>query len=255
MKEVPKYKVIFEGPESGEFALVIPVINEGDRISSLLRKIKDLKLSNLDVLIIDGGSTDHSSDHVKELGVNTLIVKIGEGKLGAQLRCAYDFCLQRKYRGVITIDGNDKDDPEAIPRFIEKLNKGYDFVQASRFIAGGHEINTPFSRKLAIKFIHAPLLSLSSGFQWTDTTQGFRGYSRRLLESKELDIFRDVFRNYELLFFLSHAAPKHGFKCIELPTKRIYPQGKVPTKISRISGNFSVLKTLIKVVFGEYDKK
>ena len=40
-------------------------------------------------------------------------------------------------KGIITIDGNNKDDPEAIPHFIESLNKGIDFVQASRFIKGG----------------------------------------------------------------------------------------------------------------------
>lgn len=255
MKEVPEYKLIFAHPKKGDFALVIPVINEGLRIISLLKKIQKLNLKNLDVLIVDGGSTDNSLNEVQSLGVNSLILKMGKGKLGSQLRCAYDYCLNRNYRGVITIDGNDKDDPEAIPRFIECLNEGIDFVQASRFLPGGEEINTPITRKLAIKLIHAPLLSVSSGFHWTDTTQGFRGYSRKLLESPKINIFRDSFTGYELLFYITRAAPKEGFRCVEIPTKRKYPKGEIPTKISSLSGNLEVLKTLFKVVFGGYDNK
>lgn len=44
--------------------------------------------------------------------------------------------LDQGYEGIVTIDGNDKDDPVAIPQFIEALRQGFDFVQASRFISG-----------------------------------------------------------------------------------------------------------------------
>ena len=255
MKEIPEYKLVFEKPKLGNYALVIPVINEGKRIRSLLTKIQDLNLKNLDIILVVGGSTDNSLSNIENTEVNTLILKLGKGKLGSQLRCAYDFCLKRKYYGVVTIDGNDKDDPISIPIFIDKLKQGYDFVQASRFIPGGEEINTPLFRKLAIKFIHAPLLSLSSGFHWTDTTQGFRGYSVSLLESEKIDIFRDCFESYELLFYISREAPRQGFKCLEVPTKRVYPLGKVPTKITCFSGNYLVLKTLLKVILGCYNVK
>ena len=57
-----------------------------------------------------------------------------------------------------------------------------DFVQASRFITGGISENTPKLREFAIRKIHAPLLKFFSGFPWTDTTQGFRGYSSKLLK-------------------------------------------------------------------------
>ena len=182
-----------------------------------------------------------------------MLLKTGPGKLSAQLRCAYSFCLLRGYKGVVTIDGNNKDDPKAIPAFIDKLNEGYDFVQASRFIPGGEAVNTPLSRNLAIRLIHAPLLSLASGFHWTDTTQGFRAYSAKLLACEKIGIFRNIFREYELLAYLSYIAPKQKFRCIEIPTKRSYPKGETPTKISIFSGNFKVLITLIKTCFGSYN--
>ena len=81
-----------------------------------------------------------------------------QGKLSSQLRCAYSFALEEKYNGFITIDGNNKDDPNLVIDFIKYLDKGYDFIQASRFIKNGKGINTPILRHFAIKFIHAPIL-------------------------------------------------------------------------------------------------
>src|SRR5690606_12255913 len=124
-------------------------------------------------------------------------------KLSAQLRCAYAFALDQGYEGIVTIDGNDKDDPAPIPQFIAALEQGADFVQASRYLPGGVAENTPKLRDFAIRSIHAPLLSLASGFHWTDTTQGFRAYSRKLLLDERIAPFRDVFMTYELLAYLS----------------------------------------------------
>jgi len=240
------------------WCVVIPVINEGDRIRSLLDRMTCLNISaQADIIIVDGGSTDNSLDleflHRNE--VRGLLIKRGPGKLSAQLRCAYAFALDQGYEGVVTIDGNDKDDPEAIPRFIAELEKGIDFVQASRFLEGGVAENTPKSRDLAIRLIHAPLLSFSSGFHWTDTTQGFRAYSRRMLLDARISTFRSVFMTYELLAYLSYRAPKLGFRCKELATIRRYPVGKVPTKINGIKGNLSVLTVLFRACSGYYNPK
>ena len=240
------------------WCVVIPVINEGERIKSLLSRMAALKIDALaDIIIVDGGSKDGSLElsFLQQIGVRGLLVKTGPGKLSAQLRCAYAFALDQGYEGIVTIDGNDKDDPEAIPRFIDALKGGVDFVQASRFIAGGVAENTPASRDFAIRFIHAPMLSLFSGFRWTDTTQGFRAYSRKLLLDPNIAPFRDVFVTYELLAYLSYRAPKLGYQCVELPTVRQYPKGEVPTKISAFRGNLSVLAVLFRACFGAYNPK
>ncbi|CAI8986158.1 Glycosyl transferase family 2 [Pseudomonas chlororaphis] len=238
------------------WCVVIPVINEGERIKSLLKKMAAQNIAGMaDIIIVDGGSTDGSLEleDLKIVGVRGLIVKKAPGKLSAQLRCAYAFALDQGYKGIVTIDGNDKDDPEAIPRFISALKDGVDFVQASRFVAGGTAENTPKSRDFAIRFIHAPCLSLASGFKWTDTTQGFRAYSGKMLIDPEISIFRDTFSNYELLAYLSYRAPKLGYKCIELPTIRKYPANEVPTKITAFRGNLEVLKTLFAACLKKYN--
>lgn len=254
--EVPRYEQLLWLGRKHRHCVVIPVINEGSRILSLLDRMKVKNVAaQADIIIVDGGSTDGSLEleRLKSKDVTGVLLKTAPGKLSAQLRCAYAFALGQGYEGIITIDGNDKDDPEAIPRFIQSLEDGVDFVQASRFIQGGVAENTPTSRNLAIRFIHAPMLSLFSGFKWTDTTQGFRAYSRRLLVDPDVAPFRDVFTSYELLAYLSYRAPKLGYTCVELPAIRRYPKGEVPTKISLIRGNLAVFDVLLRACFGFYN--
>lgn len=256
--QVPAFDLPLWLGRQHDYCVAIPVINEGARLTSLLARMQRLGIAGMaDILIVDGGSTDGSTDldRLKAAGVRGLLVKTGRGKLSAQLRCVYAHALRQGYEGIVTIDGNDKDDPEAIGRMIEALKSGVDFVQASRFIAGGHAENTPRSRELAIRWLHAPLLSLSSGHRWTDTTQGFRAYSRRMLLDPRIAPFRDVFDTYELLAYLSHRAPRLGYRCVELPTARRYPVGEVPTKIGKFHGNLSVLAILVRASTGGYDPR
>jgi dolichol-phosphate mannosyltransferase len=148
------------------------------------------------------------------------------------MRMAFDFAINQGYEGVVIVDGNGKDDISAIPRFIEKLDEGYDHVQGSRYIPGGREENTPFLRKWGVKLLHAPLLSIAARMKCTDTTNGFRAYSKRLLEDSRIQIFRDIFATYELHYYLTIQASRLGFRCTEIPVARTYPKGgKVPTKI------------------------
>ena len=256
--QVPAFERPMGSARQCDWLLVIPVINEGERLQHLLDRIRSLGLhERLDVCVVDGGSNDGSVavELMRSLGVHTLLVKTGAGRLSAQLRCAYAHALREEYAGVVTIDGNDKDDPSAIPSFVDAMASGVDFVQGSRFIPGGVAENTPLLRYLAIRGLHAPLLRIASGFPWTDTTQGFRGYSRRLLGHPGLSLFRDVFDSYELLAHVSARAPRLGLRCLELPTTRRYPKGEVPTKISALRGNARVLRILFAACTGAYDPR
>lgn len=254
--QVPAFEVpLWEGRRHAA-CVVIPVINEGERIRRLLARMASIDIPAVaDILVVDGGSTDGSLalPALREAGVRACLVKTGSGKLGAQLRCAYAFALDAGYERIITIDGNDKDDPGAIPRFLDAMERGADFVQGSRYLPGGVAENTPWIRDLAIRFVHAPLLGLASGFRWTDTTQGFRGYARRMLLDPRIAPFRDVFSTYELLAYLSYRAPRLGYACVEVPTIRRYPAGEMPTKIHGIRGNFAVLKVLFAACLGRYN--
>jgi len=254
--QVPKYDEVFTSDKEHDYCVAIFVINEGKKLHKQLQRMKDSQL-NADVIISDGGSTDDSTDTkaLQALNVNTLLVKKEAGKLGSQMRIAFSWALKKGYKGVVVIDGNNKDSVENINDFVIKLEEGYDHIQGSRFIPGGKAINTPTSRLLGLKLLHVPMMRMASGFKYTDTTNGFRAYSKKLLLDNNMAVFRDVFTSYEFHYYLAIEAAKQGFKCIEIPVTRTYPIGKVPTKISPIKGNLGVIKTLIITCLGYFNEK
>lgn len=256
---VPKFECTEYKGRTKDYVVLIPIINEGDRIHKELKRAKEHGVSDhADIVICDGGSTDGCTDEntLKSLDVNTLLVKQDEGKQGAQLRMGIWWALERGYKGIITIDGNNKDSIEDVPKFIEKLEEGYDLVQGSRFIKGGKAVNTPLIRLLAVKLIHAPVISLTAHQRFTDTTNAYRAYSAAYLKDDRVQPLRDIFMTYELLAYLSVRATRIGMKACEIPVTREYPpKGKTPTKISFFKGNSNLMKILFRNARGAYNPR
>lgn len=253
---VPDFEYEEYLPKQSRYCVLIPIINEGDRIWKELRRAQNNGIPDLaDLIICDGGSTDGCTEpgKLKQLGVSALLVKKGTGRQGAQLRMGFYYAMKQGYKGVITIDGNNKDSIEDVPAFLKCLEEGYDFIQGSRFVKGGHAVNTPAIRLISLRLLHAPVISLAAGKWYTDTTNAYRGYSMKYLLDKRVQIFRDVFMTYELLAYLSVRADQLGMKTCEIPVTREYPaKGKTPTKISFWKGNFELLKILFLNLLRKY---
>ncbi|MBQ3394194.1 MAG: glycosyltransferase family 2 protein [Oscillospiraceae bacterium] len=256
---VPDFDCWEYSEKNNKYCLCIPIINEGENIRLELMRARVNKVHQIcDIVICDGGSTDGSTDEdmLRAMGVNTLLVKRGPGKQGAQLRMGFYWALNRGYEGIITIDGNNKDSIEDVRKFIAKLDEGYDYVAGSRFIAGGQAINTPISRHLAVKYIHSPVISLTAHHKYTDTTNNFRAYSKRYLTHPKVQPFRDIFKTYELLAYLSSRAGQLKLRSCEVPVTRAYPNtGKTPTKISPIRGNARLMRILMENAAGRYNPR
>ena len=253
--DVPSYRRTEFHPRTSRWCVCIFVLNEGPRILAQLERMRE-PARGVDIIIADGGSTDGRMTEaaLRGLGVRALLVKTGPGKLSAQMRMAFAYALGEGYEGIVAMDGNDKDDPSAIPAFVRALEDGMDHVQGSRFVRGGRAVNTPLSRLIGIHLIHAPLISLAAGRRYTDTTNGFRAYSARLLRDARVAPFRDVFSMYELHYYLAIRAARLGFRVAELPVTRAYPAtGPIPTKITPIRGNLRILRQLAAACLGRYD--
>lgn len=258
-KEIPKYIKTELKSKNNEYCLCIPIYNEGERICKELQKANDVNLTKVvDIVLLDGGSTDGTTDKkvLDKYNVNTIIEMEDKGvyKQSEALKAGFDFSIKRKYLGVITVDGNNKDSIEKVPDFIKKLEEGYDYIQGSRYLTGGKEVNTPNVRNFAIKYIHAPIISFICNKKYTDTTNLFRGYSIRYLEDEKVQIFRKIFKSYELSTYLSTRADQIGLKTCEIPVERIYPDKKnFSTKVGKIRGNILLLKILFENLFGKFD--
>jgi hypothetical protein len=244
---VPDYTVIRLAEPSNRHALIIPVIDEGDRIRRQLAAIKEAS-PPVDVYLADGGSTDGTTGPwIEDAGLTALLIKTGP-------RMALHHTLPLGYEGILTMDGNCKDGVEGIDRIVEALDAGFDFVQGSRFIRGGTAEHTPLSRLLGIKLVHAPVTSLAARHRLTDTTSAFRGHARAFLTDPRTDLFRDVFDTYELLAYLPIRAGRLGYRLTEVPVARRYPpHGKTPTRIVGLRANARLLRIVLEAALGHYD--
>lgn len=252
---IPNHDTTEFSPKKHRYCLCIPILNEGKRIQNQLLQTAAIH-PEVDIIIADGGSIDGSLDHnlLKKTGVRTLLVKTGPGRLSAQLRMGLAYAMREGYQGVIIMDGNNKDDSNDIPKFLCALDNGFDHIQGSRFIPGGMAINNPPFRIMAVRWFHAPLISWAAGNRYTDTTNGFRAYSRTFLLDPRVAPFRNIFMHYELHYYLAIRAATLGYKCLEVPVTRSYPKvGPIPTKISFIKGNLKILGNLFKACLHRFD--
>jgi len=252
--EIPKHEVREFSPRKTRYCICPIVYNEGDRFRKQLHEMsKDAHLA--DILVAERRSNDGSTapDFLQANGVRALLTTDEPGGATA-IRMVFDYALRESYEGVVLIDGNGKDGVEALPRFLEQLDAGMDFVQGSRFMRGGMHKNTPIQRMIGIKLIMAPLLWFGGGFWYTDSTNGFRGYSRRFLEDPRVEPLRGCFTYFNLQYYLSYMAPKLGLKIVEIPAVRVYPDyGPTPTKVIGFKLYILAIWDMVLTVCGKYN--
>lgn len=241
-----------------DYALVICAFNEGGKIENQLRSLPPKGLRDYDVILGDDGSTDGSIHEglVEPYGVQALLRHESNRGLSEILKTCLRFCIDVRYKGVILVNGNDKDDMKAVPDFIDKLKGNYGYIQGSRYLPDGHHTNTPVTRSLAIRFIHAPLFSLIVMKRFTDTTNGFRAFSMDVLSDPSLDLSQD-FGPYGLEQYLAFKSVTLGYPCCEIPVSRVYPDkasvaAASISKISRFKGRYQMIKPLLCLLFRLY---
>ena len=256
-RQVPEYEYKEYFEKRNEYCLLIPTWNEGERIQIELNRLKTVDIPRqIDIFLLDAGSTDGSinDDFLKEIGVRAILTIKIKGQANAY-KAGFSKASDEKYKGIVTVDGNNKNSVEQTMEFVEMLEKGYDFVQGSRFMKGGYHENTPLLRLLGMKLFSTPLISMSSGFKYTEIMSSFRGYKMDIINDEKVNVFRDIFQTWDLLLYLSNRIPQLGYKVIEIPQIRVYPKkGKTPTKINVI-GNIRIIIQLIKIALGIYNYK
>lgn len=170
--------------------IVIPTYNEIDNISAMIDKVFSLE-EEFELLVIDDGSPDGTADVVKRRQAEfpeRLHLIQREGKLGlgtAYLR-AFRWALERDYDYLFELDCDFSHNPDDLSRLYAAALEGNDVVIGSRYIKGVNVVNWPMSR-LLMSYFASKYVRLITRMPVKDATAGFVCYSRKALETIDLD--------------------------------------------------------------------
>ena len=158
--------------------IVIPAFNEAANILSVLDEIS-LSTPQLDVLVVDDGSTDNTFGLASEHGVSVLRLPFNLG-VGAAMRLGFKYASQNGYQSVVQVDADGQHVPKEINSLLSKLDR-FDVVIGSRFADGASGFEVAGSRRIAMRLL-ASSLSKITKVKLTDVTSGFRASGPRAIE-------------------------------------------------------------------------
>lgn len=190
--------------------VLIPVLNEAQAIGAV---VSALRVKNLDVVVVDDGSSDDSGAIARRNGATVIRHEIKNGK-GQSLRDGFRYVLEHGYDGVITMDGDGQHDAADIGQFLRLAAK-----ERPGIIVGNRMANPrgmPCVRYLTNRFMSF-LISSACGQRIPDTQCGYRYIDPRIL--REVPLACDGF---EIETEMLMKSSKRGFRVDSVPVTTIY---------------------------------
>ncbi|MEO7018580.1 MAG: glycosyltransferase family 2 protein [Ktedonobacteraceae bacterium] len=192
-----------------EISLVVPVMNEEKNVRLLYEKIVSqlIELGKpFEVIFVDDGSTDNTFEVLKQLyEENRGLVRVIRFRKNFTKTPALVAGFSRCRGDVIfTMDGDLQDDPVEIPRFLEKLDEGYDLVSGWKFPR-----LDPLSKTFPSHIFNG-MVSKLTGVHLHDINCGFKAYRREIIEDSHLKLYGDFHR------FVPVMAHWRGFRVTEI---------------------------------------
>jgi len=167
-------------------------------------------LPQVDIVVVDGESSDSTAEIARKLGVIILKVPHSLG-IGGGVETGFSFADLRGYGIVVRVDGDGQHSPNQIPRLMQPiLNGEADVSIGSRYIGAG-DYKASLSRTLSIK-LFSLIISAIIRQKITDATSGFQVVNRRVIEFLSRSYFFD-YSEVEAIVLLRKA----GFKILEIP--------------------------------------
>ena len=173
-----------------------------------------------DVLVVDDNSPDGTADLVKKAQTSYSRIHLLENGekngLGGAYIAGFKWCLAREYQYIFEMDCDFSHNPNDLLRLYAELRTGEcDLVVGSRYVGNVvNVVNWPMSRVLLSYFASA-YVRFFTRMMLSDATAGFVGYSKKLLETIDLDKIR--FKGYAFQIEMKYTAHKLGFKIKEIP--------------------------------------
>jgi len=178
---------------------------------------------DLDIVVVDDGSTDDTSRAAREVGVRCLILPFNLG-IGGALRAGYRFAAESGYERAVQFDADGQHRPDQIVLLLDALDAGADLAVGTRF-AGIGDYEVGFGRRLAMRSLRFGV-RLLCGRWFSDTSSGFRAVNRDLLEVFATEYPVDYMDSVETLV----AASRAGYEITEVPVSMDERSGGVPSQ-------------------------
>jgi glycosyltransferase involved in cell wall biosynthesis len=197
-------------PESDErpVVVVIPAHNEAERLPQVLTAIPQDPNLPLQVIVVDDGSTDATTEVARRWGAEVVRHDRNRG-LGAALRTGLAVARDRHARAAVYLDADGEYDPKEIPLLLAPIERGEaDYVLGSRY--RGERQGQALSRHIANRLFTLALCVLS-GRRISDGQTGFRAFSGRALEVAE------IVHDYNYAQVLTLDLLKKGMRLAEVP--------------------------------------
>lgn len=229
--------------------LLTSAYNEEAKIGDVIRRVPHNLVDK--ILVIDDGSTDGTVRVAEDAGASVIKLDACRG-VGFAGRVGFEQAVKEDFDIIVTIAGNNKDNPEEIPQLLDPIcDEDYDFVIGSRFLAGGgYGGDMPLYRKMATR-LHPWLIGLFCGKKITESTNGFRAMKVDILKDDRINLYQDWLNHYELEVYLLIKIIKLGYKFTEVPCTKIYPAKRLGrTKMRPILDWWKMLRPVFLLGFG-----
>jgi len=205
---------------TSDTVVIIPTFNEKENIESIIRAVFDLPKA-FDILIIDDGSPDRTSDIVRRLqdefsDALYMVERNGKQGLGTAYITGFNWSLNRGYDYVIEMDADFSHNPKDLLRLYHACaQEGADLAIGSRYVDNVvNVVNWPIGRVL-MSYFASTYVRWITGMKVFDTTAGFKCYRRRVLETIDLEAIR--FKGYAFQIEMKFTTWKCGFQIKEVP--------------------------------------
>lgn len=227
--------------------------NEHVKIEATISRIFEADLqsripgSAVEVVVVDDGSSDEYPKKLQERFAFTLLRNDTNKGIGFSIRRVIEYGLQKGFDVLVIMAGNNKDEPLEIPQLVAPVLSGEaDFVQGSRYLAGGGFGVMPVYRRLATQAVHPMLVWLVTGKRLHDTTNGFRAIRLSTLKEPEWHLNQEWLDRYGLEYYILFKYLKGPYRSTEVPVTKTYPPKQLGyTKIKPFSGWWDILKPIV----------
>ena len=215
--------------------VIIPTYNEIENISKICKAVLALD-GDYHVLVIDDGSPDGTAAAVKQLQTAHperlhLIERSGKLGLGTAYVAGFRWALEHAYDYIFEMDADFSHAPADLPRLLAACTEGgADMAVGSRYCDGINVVNWPMGRIL-MSYSASIYVRTVLGFKIYDSTAGFVCYSRKVLQTIDLDAIQ--MKGYGFQIEMKYTAHRLGFRIAEVPV--IFVNRKEGT--SKMSGS------------------